>query len=471
MAKYVPKIYPDILQRMINRVVARTALSDLTDSSVFKHILAAVAREVDDAYFQMNNKLDVFSIDRASGEDLDRRAEDYGGIIGARQQAIAATGNVTFSRATANPGPDIVIPIGTEVEVPGESPAIVAATTAVGTILTGNTDTGNVAAVITASGVRGNVASGTLTKFKSAKPSGVDTVTNLSAFVGGVDKETDDAYRQRIKEAVTGLPRSTVSALEAAARTVELGTGQRIVFSRVVENPINLGLVSLYVDDGSGSVETTATITGEILTSGPEFPGDVAQGGEEFLYTDQIAVKDTVTINLVKNPGATTLIRDDPGADGYTINPASGQIFLQTALLAGDDVTADYTHFTGILQETQKVIDGDATDRDNYPGYRAAGVLVKVLPPSIVNVTVNAGITVLNGFTQTDVAAQVRTAIASYINELGIGNDVIVSEIIERSMAVPGMFDILISQPLSNIVILDDQLPRVNNAAQDITIG
>lgn len=475
MAQFIPKTFEQVLQRMINRVVARTDLSDITPTSVFKHILAAVAREVDDVYFQINNRLDVFDIDRASGPDLDRRALDYNPSEIERLNAVPATGNLVFSRTIPNPGPGaITIPVGTQVEVPGENPEIVATTVAAGTIGVGLTDSGNVSAVIIEAGLRGNVNPGFLTKFKGPKPTGVDTVSNPSAFVGGLDEESDDSLRSRLRAYAKSLSRSTVASLEYAATTAEItATGQRIVFARAVEDPVSLGNVTLYVDDGTGSAETTDDNYGspETLTSGPEYPGDVAQGGEQYLYTDNWPVKDTLTITLTKTPGPVTLVRDDPGASGYTINPASGQIYLNTPLSAGDAVTIEYTWFTGIVQETQKVIDGDPTDRANYPGWRAAGVLVKVVTPTVYNVIITANITVKSGFSQTQVAEAVRAELSAYVNGLGIGSDIILSEIIERAMAVAGMFDIQVTQPVSNVLILEDTLPRVNSAATDITLN
>ena len=227
----------------------------------------------------------------------------------------------------------------------------------------------------------------------------------------------------------------------------------------------------LTFDDGTGAVETLdAPVVNENLTSGAEFPGDVAQGGETELFTDSRPIKDEITPSVVKNPGAVTLIRNDPGANGYTLNPAAGQLILQTPLLAGDDVAMSYTPFTGLIQLVQKVVDGDPTDRATYPGHRAAGVLVKVRAPTTVNVLITVNITMRDGYVQADVAGQVRTAIASYVNALGIGNDVVVSEIIERAMGVPGMFDIQVTAPATNIAVLEDQLPRVNDAPNDVTI-
>jgi uncharacterized phage protein gp47/JayE len=463
MAKFVPKTYEQVLQREIDRVVARSALSDINETAALKAVLAATAREVADAYFQMKNLVDLFSIDRAAGDDLDERAKDYNPTIISRNPATVATGNLVFTRAVAGP---IVIPSGTRVEVPGSNPPAIARTVVSVSILSG-TSSGNVSSAMESAGLAGNVAAGTLTQFKGLRPSGIDAVTNLAGFVGGADKETDDSFRARIKNFVSTLSRCTPQALETAALLVSTTSGQRIVFARTVEDPIKLGRVYLYVDDGTGAAETNASVVGEILTSGPSFPGNVALGGEVYLYANNFPIKDSATINIVRN--VTTLVRDDPGPNGFTLNSASGQVFLNTALVAGDAVTADYTYFTGILKEVQKVIDGDVTNPTVYPGWRAAGVLVLVRVPTVLTVTIVANIVVLDGYSQATVAANVATAVAAYVNSLGIGNDVIHAEITQRAMAVEGMYDITITAPSANVVVLDDQLPRTNTTS-DITI-
>ena len=465
MAKFIPKTYEQVLQREIDRAVARSPLSDLTETSALKAVLAATAREVADAYFQMKNLLDLFSIDRAAGADLDERAKDYNPAVISRILATVASGNLVFTRAIAGP---IVVPAGTRVEVPGSNPALVAVTVAPVNILSGTTS-GNVSSVMELAGLRGNVAAATLTKFKGLRPSGIDAVTNLAGFVGGADKETDDSFRARIKAFVSTLSRCTPQALEVAAKLVEMPSGQRIVFAKTVEDPIKLGLVYLYVDDGTGAAQTTDSGTGEVLTVGVEYPGNVAQGGEQYLYTDNFPILESATINVVRLAGPTTLIRDDPGVNGYRLNPASGQIYLNTPLIAGQSVTIDYTWITGIVKEVQKVIDGDVLDPVNYPGWRAAGVLVVTRVPTVLSVVIVANITVLDGYNQVTVATNVKTELAAYVNSLGIGNDVVFSEMVQRAMGVEGMYDIAITAPLSNIVVLDDQLPRTNTVT-DITI-
>jgi uncharacterized phage protein gp47/JayE len=449
MALFVPMVFEDILQRMANRLIARSTLNDLSETSAAKTILAACAREIDALYFQMGNILSAFSIEKAAGSDLDARAADFNLT---RNPATAGVGTMTFTAS----GAPVPVPIGTRIKIPGENPEIVAVTTAAG-------NTGApIASVLEKPGVVAAV--GTLTAFKSAKPAGVESVTNAVPFSGQAE-ETDDAFRARIKAYIETLARCTVEALEFVASTVALDSGQRVVFSRVFEDPVNLGRVYLYVDDGAGTAEATDDNVGapEILTSGPEFPGDVAVGGEEYLYTDNFPIKDAASIAVEKN--GTPLTRDVD----YTLNSASGQIFLTTPLDPGDDVTIEYTWYIDLIAEVQKVVDGDPNDRVNYPGWRAAGVQVLVRPPVIIGTVIEIGIVVLDGFDRATVAAAVETEIAKYINGLGIGNDVVVSEIVERAMSVQGMYDCTVFAPAANITIAPEQLPRSDSSSITVT--
>jgi hypothetical protein len=59
MGQFAPRQFNDILERMINRVVARTDLNDINDGSSVKQVLAAASREDDDQYYQMVNLLDL----------------------------------------------------------------------------------------------------------------------------------------------------------------------------------------------------------------------------------------------------------------------------------------------------------------------------------------------------------------------------------------------------------------------------
>lgn len=461
MGQFVPKTFEDILERMVNRVVARTDLTDINDGASLKQVLAAAAREDDDAYFQMINLLDLFDIDKAIGADLDERAKEFNPALITRREAVKSTGQVTFSRS-GTVG-TVTIPIGTQVKVPAEGgqPEIIFLTTEEGTIAAGNSSSNATNIVAEVAGTTGNVGVSTIVGFVS-KPSGVDTVNNNAAITNGIDRESDDDFRTRLKNSIKGLARCHVDGLETAALTVSDSTsGKEVKFAQVVENVNSLGNVTLYVDDGTGSAEETSALTGVVVLAS-------AVGGETRIFLPNKPIKTEETFTLYRNAGA--LVQDLD----YSLNPATGQInFLPgvfpSGLTVGDAITYDGTHFINLIAETQKVIDGDAGDRSTYPGYRAAGVLVRVLAPTIRQQTIQLNITVLAGFSQTDVAAKVRTAMSQYINGLGISDDVILNELRERAMAVAGMYDLTFATPSSNVIILDNELARVIDS--NITIS
>lgn len=462
MGQFTVLTYSQILTRMVNRVVARTDLTDLTDTSSVKQVLAAAAREDDDQFYQMLKLRDALDLNLAFGPDLDRLATVYNSDKISRDAARKATGQVRFTRQGTTGA--VTIAIGTEVRVPASaaSDPLAYVTTTEGTISSGSQQSNLVDITALEAGADYNVDPDQITGF-SSKPSGVDEVTNPAAVTNGLNEESDDAFRARIKLYLPSLSRGTVQALTYAALTAEdTATGKRVQFANVIEDVSALGKVVVYIDDGSGTAEEVgATIPAEVLISG-------ALGGEVDFYTTAWPIKTESGVTVTRTgpapagepTGALTLDTD------YTLNPASGHVKLMQGsfpdgLPATSDLTIAYTPFSGLIAEAQKIIDGDPNDRATYPGYRAAGILVRVLAPTIVQILFTANITVRSGFGQDDVAARVAAAISGYINSLGIGEDVILNELRERAMAVPGMYDIAVDSPTENTVILDDELARI----------
>lgn len=461
MPRFQVKRYEQILTEMLAKLVTRTALSDIADSAALKHLLAVAARQDDELYFQMHLLLQLFSIDTATGEDLDERAKDIQPGTITRIQAQKATGTVVFTRAgTAG---TLAIPAGTKVKT---ASGVVFSTTAAGSITASSPeqiaghgvgrDSGLVPIIADLPGAAGNVVTGTIVKF-STKPVGVDSVTNLTGCIYGLDLETDAAFRARIKRYVASLGRSTVPALESCVLQVtDPDTGAMILYSKAVEDAINLGNVTLYIDDGTGYVETTTQITGENVTEGLAGPPpDSAVGGETRLYLDHCPIKLSAGFVLTSSTRGILTLNVD-----YTVNPASGLIVFNPALSAAEEVEADYYRYTGLVALAQQVVDGDPTDRVNYPGYRAAGVLVLVQAPQVIVQNVELTVTVLEGYDDTEVKAAVSEAIKTYINGLGISDDVLVSQIIAKSQAVIGVYNVVLTTPAADVVLLDDQLAR-----------
>lgn len=470
MPVFQPRNRIEILREMVARVIARSKLVKLTRNSVVFHVLAAAANEDAEQYVQMARLRNLFSIDRARGSDLDERAKEILPGTISRRGALFASGDVTFSR----PGTTgtISIPAGSQVAAEDADGKILFRTVASASINDGNTDSGPVGVVATVAGSRHNVAAGAINQLVS-RISGVTSVTNGAAFENGRDRESDESFRSRLKSFVQAISRGTPRSLIGFAVNVILADGRRVLFAAVDEPIVPDGTVDLVIDDGTGNTEefddTFIGSSDTFLTS--------ATGGEKNIFTSERPIRDdgSFALEIDTGSGYVTQVR---GTD-FELNPAIGQIELSnaswpTGLPVGASARANYRYYTGLIRETQRVLDGDPANPLRYSGVRAAGVQVHVVAADPVFQSVTGQISVLPDFDPTVVLNNVEAAILDYINSLGIGENVIAAEIIERAMGVTGMFnfkltDLTGSSPAADQVILETQVARITSASITLT--
>ncbi len=435
---------------LLGGMIGRASMSDVADTSVVKTLCSAVAQCLDELSYNAGNLRLAFGIDTAAGPDLVDRAADYNITpIGAVQAKAALTffGN---SQATAT-----LIPAQTSVET---ADGTIFLTDADATLPAGATSIPNVAATCQTPGLAGNVPALTITKFTS-QPIGISSVSNPSAAIGGQDKETDDSLRQRIKLSVAGLARGTPAALESAVLgATDPLTGDTILFAKCVEDPIARPAYSeIYIADAAGTNEgTSQAVANEILTvnlAGP--PQGAAQGGETRFTTKNRPWDTNVAPTLYSSQRGTLT----QGTD-YYVNTASGTFYLTPAASAGEVLTASYSYFGGIIQLAQKIVDGDPSDRVNYPGYRAAGTQAVVLSPLIIRQRVVCNVVVKDGYSLDDTRSQAQVAIQNYLSLLNIGQNVVVPQLIAAVMGVAGIVDMTLMTPTADVLAAPSQLIR-----------
>jgi uncharacterized phage protein gp47/JayE len=244
-------------------------LLDLTVGSVLRAIVEANAAVI---LWLQGLILQVQTLTRAAtsqGSDLDSWVADYGLT---RLPAVAATGQVTFSRFTATM--QAVVPAGSLVQtadgtqqfsVPADTTNSAWNATLNGFVLAASVSSVTVGVQAVNAGTPGNVLAGTITSI--AQPiSGVDTVTNASAFTNGVDAETDTALRARFVLYLASLSKATKTAIGSAIANIQQGLEYTITEDFDYNGTYDPGFFYVVIDDGTGfpSSNLQATVANAI---------------------------------------------------------------------------------------------------------------------------------------------------------------------------------------------------------------
>jgi uncharacterized phage protein gp47/JayE len=454
----------EVRERLVARVVARSVLSDLAPGDPMLQLLGAAALEFEGVYLAAAEILALFNLDDATGEDLDERGAEVLPDGLPRGGASRAVGQLRWTAPNAV-AVEVPIPAGT-VGARAGSPPTNYVTTEAGRIPVGSTQSealtgGDIAAAAAAPGGAANAAIDSVQVFVGAVPNAT-ILTNPAPFQGGRDAESDADYRDRIRAHLRTLSRCIPEALEQRARSAEVA-GRRVTAARTWEDPVNRGHVVVYIDDGSGQPAETAAAAAVVFTDAVAG----AVGGEQEFYVPLWPVFGSLTVTHTPSGGPAAVLTE--GTD-YVLIGSRGLVWLTssafpTGLATGAKLEVSaYTHYAGLIREAQRRIEGDPADRVNYPTWRAGGVVVDVLPPVLRQVTVTAHVVADVDADREAVVANVRRALAAYVNGLGIGRAVVHSELVERAMGVAGMYDVTIEAPAANIPVAFNAVARVTTA-------
>lgn len=367
---------------------------------------------------------------------------------------------VSLIEGTSNTAPE-----GTRVRVRSSalSPELTATLLEDAVVQAGNYDSNTALALMDVPGSVGRVSAGAIRDFAGSPPFDGAVVRNDNPFAGGVDDESDDQFRARGRKKIQSLGRGTPLSLEQLVVGVDYtgtdGVTWKVTSARHREFYGRAGgdFVYLYIWPGAFDFLVTVDVTTVLeLTT----PVTGAEDGQKFfrmpfpaivpgsLQLERYFVNGTSWERLVQNTD-------------YYLNEGTGWIeVFDPGLNKGDKLrVVQYSYYEGLLKKVQTVINGVVEDPAVYPGIASAGVKVLATYPRPKSIQdIRAAIQVREGYEEGEVAPLVEDAITRYLTELRVGDDVILSEIIERSMAVEGMYDVTFSNPTSNITLLEDEI-------------
>lgn len=157
------------------------------------------------------------------------------------------------------------------------------------------------------------------------------------------------------------------------------------------------------------------------------------------------------------------------GVASATIRESSPEAGVNTIYI--DDGSGNAPQL--LIDEVQKVIDGDRTNSDNYPGKRGAGIRTIITVPVIKNIdiTIEVRILVGNFSDYTDLIDKIKNEVIRKINVLPLGYDATRSLIVKTVMNISGyIYDCIVVLPATNLSAEENEVIRFDNNINTFTI-
>lgn len=159
-----------------------------------------------------------------------------------------------------------------------------------------------------------------------------------------------------------------------------------------------------------------------------------------------------------------------PDTRTYKLSQSNGTTISSLGKLSyPNDVTIGvdgYTYYTGLLRTVQRIVDGFEPDTLTYPGRRAVGSAIEILGPLPKRVAIALDIVTKEGVNVNEISNDIKSAIIDYVDDLGVGDDVILSEITVRVMEVSGVESVVFTTPNPNvdrIAVADNEKPFITS--------
>lgn len=146
-----------------------------------------------------------------------------------------------------------------------------------------------------------------------------------------------------------------------------------------------------------------------------------------------------------------------------------GKLGYSTDVTTGVD---GYLYYTGLLRRVQRIVDGYEPDAENFPGRRAVGGAIETLPPLVRKISITVNVTTDEGVNLGDISNNIKSVVINYIQTLGVGEDVILSEIIAAIMNIKGVGAVTFTNPIPSterITIANNEKATIS--PQDIGIA
>jgi uncharacterized phage protein gp47/JayE len=228
------------------------------------------------------------------------------------------------------------------------------------------------------------------------------------------------------------------------------------------------------------TLDTTSRALTAVVSPGPGILDTSSNLVQAIEKEPSRLIKKIWTISLNPSDGSLTDIKFDSWSGGTKVSEAAGTVLgsldklaFSTSVASGID---GYQHSTGLIEEANKVGYGVDSDPATYPGLIAAGASVNIEGPLIHRIQVSLALRTRSGVSTRDVKSAVRSAVAAYVNAIGVGKQVSLSEVVTAAQGVNGVVAVTILSPTYSsgndlISIQPYEKPMILNLDDDVQIS
>ena len=339
-------------------------LVDLTIGSVARALLEAAASIALWLQYLILQVMTMCRLATSNGSDVDSWVGDFGL---ARLAGTAAAGDVTLT-CFAYASQSATVPVGTLVRTSDgrlsfavtADPANAAWSAATGAyVRPAGSASITVPVQCITEGQTGNVQAGTINLLGQSL-SGIDTITNLLACVGGMDAESDASLRARFVPYINSRAEATLTAIGSAIEGVQQGLTYALTENVDTAGAARAGFFVVVVDDGSGSPPASllASVSGAVDAVRPV--------GTGFAVIGPTLLGVSISMTLVITAGA----------DGASIRSAAAAAItayvdalpVGTALAFSRLAGLAYAIDPAVTNVIGLTVNGGATDVGGSPG-------------------------------------------------------------------------------------------------------
>jgi uncharacterized phage protein gp47/JayE len=330
---------------------------DLTVGSVLRALLEANASLGLWLQWMIVQVLLTTRLSTSTGADCDSFGADFGF---ARLPAVAAAGTVTFARFA--PVLSAFVPVGATVMTADGSQSFAVTAdpanpdffaTQGGYTLAAGVASLDLPVSAVVPGAAGNVMAGAISLLTTAI-AGIDTVSNAASMGGGVDAESDAAFKARFGNYLVSLSRATTGAIEEAVAGVQQGLSVTVSENVDQTGAISMGNFIVTVDDGTGHPPASLLATlGRAVDA-------VRPVGTRFAVQGPRVVAANVSMTLVLAPG--TVPQTATSAVTDAIAAYIGGLSVGAALPYSKLLQIAYDASDAVVNVTDALLNGGTAD-------------------------------------------------------------------------------------------------------------